>query len=246
MIFRRLSHHVREQNWTAIAIDFVIVGLGVLLGMQASNWNETRKTEHDVRALVQNVRAEFVINRASLEAARANLDTVMAMNQRLLSLVGLPETGMSDAELDSLIELTFFRPRWIPVIAASQELLNSGGLSVLDDDGVKPLLFEFERQLRAIDDRYRELEHSSDDVIDYVKEHGSLRNMNHRRISVERSRLPVGNRHLLSDPRFENRVDRKLVMTLFLSHQYRQIDEVIDAILRETDRSGTPEHRGAP
>ena len=37
-----------------------------------------------------------------------------------------------------------------------------------------------------------------------------------------------------------------LAMAQFLALQYQQADEVIDAILRETDRSGTPEHRGAP
>ena len=39
MILRRLTTNLRAQNWTAIAIDFLIVVLGVFLGIQASNWN---------------------------------------------------------------------------------------------------------------------------------------------------------------------------------------------------------------
>jgi hypothetical protein len=42
MILRRLTANLRAQNWTAIAIDFVIVVLGVFLGIQASNWNQQR------------------------------------------------------------------------------------------------------------------------------------------------------------------------------------------------------------
>ena len=34
MILRRVIKHVRNQEWTAIAIDFVIVVLGVFLGLQ--------------------------------------------------------------------------------------------------------------------------------------------------------------------------------------------------------------------
>ena len=71
MILRRIAQHVREQNWTAVGIDFLIVVLGVLVGLQAHNWNEARQTERDVRALVQNIRGEFVSNRASLETTRA-------------------------------------------------------------------------------------------------------------------------------------------------------------------------------
>lgn len=42
MILRRVIEHLRKQEWTAIAIDFVIVVLGVFVGLQVNNWNEAR------------------------------------------------------------------------------------------------------------------------------------------------------------------------------------------------------------
>jgi hypothetical protein len=42
MILRRVIAHFRKQEWTAIAIDFVIVVVGVFIGMQVSNWNAAR------------------------------------------------------------------------------------------------------------------------------------------------------------------------------------------------------------
>ena len=42
MILRRIIAHVREQQWTAIAIDFLIVVVGVFVGIQASNYNAER------------------------------------------------------------------------------------------------------------------------------------------------------------------------------------------------------------
>ena len=38
MILRRLAENLHAQNWTAIAIEFVLVVLGVFLGIQAQNW----------------------------------------------------------------------------------------------------------------------------------------------------------------------------------------------------------------
>ncbi len=43
MILRRVIEHFRKQEWTAIAIDFVIVVVGVFVGLQVNNWNEARR-----------------------------------------------------------------------------------------------------------------------------------------------------------------------------------------------------------
>lgn len=39
MLLRRITKHVKDQNWTAVALDFVIVVIGVFIGLQAANWN---------------------------------------------------------------------------------------------------------------------------------------------------------------------------------------------------------------
>ena len=42
MILRRFADALRQQNWTAIAIEFALLVLGVFLGIQVSNWNAER------------------------------------------------------------------------------------------------------------------------------------------------------------------------------------------------------------
>jgi hypothetical protein len=39
MLLRRITEHVKAQNWTAVALDFVIVVVGVFIGIQVANWN---------------------------------------------------------------------------------------------------------------------------------------------------------------------------------------------------------------
>ena len=36
MLLRRVTEHVRDQNWTAVGVDFVIVVIGVFVGIQVS------------------------------------------------------------------------------------------------------------------------------------------------------------------------------------------------------------------
>ena len=42
MILRRITEHVKAQNWTAVALDFLIVVVGVFIGLQVANWNDAR------------------------------------------------------------------------------------------------------------------------------------------------------------------------------------------------------------
>lgn len=42
MVIRRIREHVGAHNWFAVAIDLAIVIIGVFLGTQVNNWNESR------------------------------------------------------------------------------------------------------------------------------------------------------------------------------------------------------------
>ena len=55
MILRRLSQSLKEQNWTAIVIEFVLLVAGVFLGMQVSNWNAERVDAKSARVYLERI-----------------------------------------------------------------------------------------------------------------------------------------------------------------------------------------------
>ena len=59
MIFRRLAQNLRDQNWTAITIEFVLLVVGVFLGIQVANWNEARIDHEREHLLLVELRAEL-------------------------------------------------------------------------------------------------------------------------------------------------------------------------------------------
>ncbi len=52
MILRRLTEHVKAQNWFAVALDFVIVVAGVFIGIQVANWNEAQSSSRQEGVLI--------------------------------------------------------------------------------------------------------------------------------------------------------------------------------------------------
>ena len=70
MILRRITEHVKTQNWTAVGLDFVIVVVGVFIGLQVSNWNDVRGTRAAERAYLVELRTEVSANNMVVEDIR--------------------------------------------------------------------------------------------------------------------------------------------------------------------------------
>ncbi|GJL91343.1 hypothetical protein [Hyphococcus sp.] len=62
MILRRVIAHFRKQEWTAIALDFVIVVMGVFVGIQVSNWNEGRAMDARATGYLQRIHDDLGID----------------------------------------------------------------------------------------------------------------------------------------------------------------------------------------
>ncbi|MBC7770826.1 MAG: hypothetical protein H7124_18760 [Phycisphaerales bacterium] len=55
MLLRRVIAHFRKQEWTAIAIDFVIVVVGVFIGIQVANWNAARVDDQRAHSYLERI-----------------------------------------------------------------------------------------------------------------------------------------------------------------------------------------------
>ena len=63
MLFRHIADHVRAQNWTAIAIDFVIVVIGVFMGLQTQEWSREHEDRKRELQIVGDLLADLEIDR---------------------------------------------------------------------------------------------------------------------------------------------------------------------------------------
>ena len=64
MLLRRITKHVKDQNWFAVGIDFVIVVVGVFIGLQVANWNEARGFAARETGYLEKLRDEIAFNNA--------------------------------------------------------------------------------------------------------------------------------------------------------------------------------------
>ena len=80
MILRRIAQHVKEQNWTTIGIDLVIVVVGVFLGIQLGNWNADRADRAAYDRALDRLDAEIETNLGILD----DIDPDLAASQQIV------------------------------------------------------------------------------------------------------------------------------------------------------------------
>jgi len=59
MITRRIVDGLRQQQWTSVGIELLILVLGVFLGMQVSNWNAERIEQERATKVLDALRADM-------------------------------------------------------------------------------------------------------------------------------------------------------------------------------------------
>jgi hypothetical protein len=84
MILNRLARRLKEENWVAIAIEFLILVLGVWLGLQAQAWSNARSDQARERQLLADMLGDLKLNRADYATAmRVDLKRMGAANTLL-------------------------------------------------------------------------------------------------------------------------------------------------------------------
>ena len=161
MILRRVVHRLKQQEWTAVAIELLLVVLGVFIGIQVSNWNEARK-EHALEAvyldrIAQDIRGDIVeineiihvstvrmsvLNRLLREANGRDLPTGFNSARGRIEVQAAPL--YSDADPNSPGIALFILSTLDGNRSAYETVINTGGIAVMRDD----------RTLRKIQDYY--------------------------------------------------------------------------------------------
>lgn len=138
MILRRISENLRSQNWFAVAVEFVIVVVGVFMGLQVQDWNEARKERIEEHALLSRLHVETAelleTQRGELVDLRERANILMGVNPVLFSQE--PLRVISNLECGRIVASHVFRrsPDELPVL---DEMLSTGRFDVLQDEDIK-------------------------------------------------------------------------------------------------------------
>lgn len=141
MILRRLSQSLKEQNWMAIGIEFVLLVLGVFLGIQVANWNEERITDKQSDIFTQRLREDLRVETWNRNALAAYYESVQLNAKKTLSAL----EGKSELSNEALIIAAYRATQFGELIRYREtydELSSTGNMGLIKDRLLRKLATE--------------------------------------------------------------------------------------------------------
>lgn len=144
MILRSVSRHVREQNWFAVGIDFLIVIVGVFIGIQVSNWNDARVDEGRARAYLERISLDLDADLDTLADRQNFWGEVSRYGEMGLRYA---QTGSAEGTSHWAVLLAYFQAsqvaEFITTQATYDELRSAGDLELITNLDIRNALARY-------------------------------------------------------------------------------------------------------
>ncbi|GJL91340.1 hypothetical protein [Hyphococcus sp.] len=214
MILRRVIAHFRKQEWTAIGLDFLIVVVGVFIGIQVANWNETvndrQREEAVLRAMIEDIDATSTYLQERLDI---NIDGSKSL-KGLADHIDARTAPLELPEIDDHVFLGFYQyPSVSLTLTTYEELKNTGKLDLIRDQDLRKRLQLLEGAIGALGANAGQIEELTLGTTDeYLLQHYDLRGIVQQKIGATPSFVewvdPAENRvdisAIFDDPYFMN------------------------------------------
>lgn len=136
MMLRRVIEHFKHQEWTAIGIDFVIVVVGVFIGIQVSNWNQERVTDKAAAVFAGRLRADLSEEDWGYELLISYNREVLANAERAVDALDGTRPVSDEALLISAYRATQYKQR-MRRRSTYDELISTGTIGLIRDRALR-------------------------------------------------------------------------------------------------------------
>ena len=139
MILARITRAIREQNWFAVALEFVIVIAGVVIGFQVTVWNAQRDEIAREAAYLRQLDVELTTILADLEQGKEEADAYFRWVQLFLEGVANNDPELAQQGSWGLNAITaVVRANIEPSVLS--ELISTGELGLIRNNELRTAL----------------------------------------------------------------------------------------------------------
>lgn len=237
--FRRIRRNLLEEGnlkryFLYATGEILLVMIGILLALQVNNWNQNRLERNDEQKALLNLKKDFELNKSNLLYVINRLQNEIKGTASILNHTGERYNFNASVDLDSLLILATSTPRYFPQNGFLNELINSGKLSLIQNEELKIRLSSWETSINYIMDR-TDINHSASvDLSKYVAKFGNWLSVDSRfkigNLILPPSGFDEDNFPLLQKREFENLLDLQLVYKDGLLGSYNSALEACEAI----------------
>tara|TARA_R110002094_G_scaffold106534_1_gene105048 strand:+ start:779 stop:1507 length:729 start_codon:yes stop_codon:yes gene_type:complete len=149
MILRRISTAFRKQDWFTVAVETLIVVLGVFLGLQVNNWNAERSLKQQQAQYLEQLESEHAVIETTLARHVERYSGSVDATRTMLRHLGREEP-VDQGLLVQLAEDIDSYPIPPGSSAALQELISSGKMGLIENRELRTSLMRLSDHIELL------------------------------------------------------------------------------------------------
>lgn len=239
--------------------EILLVVIGILIALQVNNWNTNRLDRIEEKALLVQLKNEFLSNKEQLNQKIALRDQAMESTLLLLQMIDDRNGRLSGSEVDSLLGNALPSYTFDPQYGVMNQLIEAGKLSLIQNDTLRELISNWSGIIADL--KESENDYSSFNRNDYrpfLYKHANYRSIINARIingvitptllneqfenttKIGISADPVEAVRLLESREFENYMASLFSYTSYVNSQSYGVRNYINNIVERIDRELEP------
>lgn len=152
MIFRRISEHIRKQNWFAVGLDLTVVVVGIYIGLQADAWMSGKQDRNLEVEYLERLLSDM---EESIAAQRSDIKTFDDGTASIDYLAEVQKSGTSEGFDEARLILGLNNIGWVAPPATNmvtiRELQSTGNISLIRDLSVRTAIGQFDRSYSKVE-----------------------------------------------------------------------------------------------
>ena len=152
MIFRRVSEHIRKQNWFAAGLDLTVVVVGIYIGLQADAWMSA-KQDRDLE--VEYLERLLSDMEESIDVQRSDIKIFDDGTASIDYIAEIQKSGTAEGFDEERLILGLNNVGWVAPPATNmvtiRELQSTGNISLIRDLSVRMAIGYFDRSYSIVE-----------------------------------------------------------------------------------------------
>ena len=148
MLLRRITKHVNDQNWLAVFIDFLIVVVGVFIGIQVTNWNTQRVEQSLEFGYLERLKDEVTESR---DVTRfANESWIAQVDLLNLVIDSLDKCEIAENDKDNFAEGLYHLGKFELAYlnnSTLEEMRSTGRIGIIKNADIRDALAQLEKEV---------------------------------------------------------------------------------------------------
>jgi hypothetical protein len=245
MILKKVGQALRNQDWTAVTIELLILIVGIYVGLQADEWRVDGEKRADVERQLDRILSDARFVEQSID------DLLLESNDDLARfhfaeqmLTGTVVDQLSDQERFALAVADSFRMNEVDVVIPELEhLIESGEIRVIRNDKLEAALLDFinyHRRQGSVVEHVRHLVRSQAEVI-MASTTYSITELHESTPAGAETRLEYDLDELRNNTQFRRAMGNLMILNLYLRLRWvgygERISKMIEALELRHDKT---------